>query len=177
MLRYKRLPACSGLQKVVDHARRCTKLLYQSPRHSGSAKWYTVMSPYLSNLLIAANIGIMVFFTVAVAPTIFTVLPPQWSAAYVRKFFPKYFLFLGATTTAALALAFGGEVDWVHPWALLACALVFFLNCFWITPRINLARDDKQAATFKTLYWLSVGFNMVQLLIFVWLLLPTGRMP
>ena len=133
------------------------------------------MLPNLSNLLIAANIGIMVFFTVAVAPTIFTVLPPQWSAAYVRKFFPKYFFFLGATTTAALALALGGGMDSARQWALLACALVFFFNCFWLTPRINRARDDKQPAAFKTLHWMSVGTNMVQLFVFVWLLLPTGR--
>lgn len=133
------------------------------------------MSPYLSNLLIAANIGIMVFFTVAVAPTIFTVLPPQWSAAYVRKFFPKYFFFLGATTTVALALAFGRGIDLVRQLPLLVCALIFFFNCFWLTPRINQARDDKQAKTFKTLHWMGVGLNMVQLVIFIWLLAPTGH--
>ena len=133
------------------------------------------MLPNLSSLLIAANVGIMVFFTVAVAPTIFTVLPPQWSAAYVRKFFPKYFFFLGATTTAALALAFGGGMGSLRQWALLACALIFFFNCFWLTPRINQARDNKQSATFKTLHWMSVGTNMVQLFVFVWLLFPTGH--
>lgn len=35
---------------------------------------------YLTQLLIAGNVGIMVFFTVTVAPTIFTALPPEWSA-------------------------------------------------------------------------------------------------
>ena len=133
------------------------------------------MLPNLSSLLIAANVGIMVFFTVAVTPTIFTVLPPQWSAAYVRKFFPKYFFFLGVTTTAALALAFGNGIELVRQLTLLVCALVFFFNCFWLTPRINQARDNKQSATFKTLHWMSVGTNMVQLFVFVWLLLPTGR--
>ena len=133
------------------------------------------MSPYLSNLLIAGNIGIMVFFTVVVAPTIFTVLPQEWSAAYVRTFFPKYFLFLGATTTVASALAFTGGIDLVRPLTLLACALVFFFNCFWLPPRINQARDDKQASSFKALHWISVGFNMIQLLVFIFLLFPTGQ--
>jgi FtsH-binding integral membrane protein len=132
------------------------------------------MSPYWSNLLIAGNAGIMVFFTVAVAPTIFTALPPQWSAAYVRKFFPKYFFFLGATTTVAAALAYAGATDGVRSAALVACALVFFFNCFWLTPRINQARDDKQGTQFKVLHWMSVGFNMLQLLVFVWLLVPSG---
>lgn len=129
----------------------------------------------LSKLLMAGNVGIMLFFTVAVAPTIFTALPPQWSAAYVRKFFPKYFFFLGVTTTAAAAaLGAGGGTDLIRQTALLACAAIFFFNCFWLTPRLNQARDGKQTATFKALHWLSVGFNMVQLLVFIWLLIPTG---
>ena len=135
------------------------------------------MGSYFSTLLIAGNVGTMVFFTVAVAPTIFTVLPPQWSAAYVRKFFPKYFLFLGVTTAIAAALEMAAEMDPIRQSALLACALVFFFNCFWLTPRINQARDDKHAAAFKTLHWLSVGFNMLQLLVFIWLLIATGRTP
>ena len=133
------------------------------------------MWSYLSNLLIAGNAGIMVFFTVAVAPTIFTALPPQWSAAYVRKFFPKYFLFLGVTTAAAAVLEMVSGMDLIRQSALLACALIFFVNCFWLTPRINQASDDKQPSTFKVLHWISVGLNMAQLLIFIWLLIPIGR--
>jgi hypothetical protein len=129
---------------------------------------------YFSNLLIAGNVGIMVFFTVAVAPTIFTALPPEWSAAYVRKFFPKYFLFLGVTTAVAAGLSMSAGEELLRQGALLANALIFFFNCFWLTPRINQARDDKQSKVFKTLHWLSVGFNMVQLFIFIGLLIPSG---
>lgn len=133
------------------------------------------MWPYFTNLLIAGNIGIMIFFTVAVAPTIFTALPPEWSAAYVRKFFPKYFFFLGVTTSFALGTALTGGNDTTNLAALMGCALVFFFSCFWLTPRINRARDDKQATAFKTLHWLSVALNMTQLLVFIWLLFPSGR--
>ena len=55
------------------------------------------MLTQISELIIAANVGIMLFFSVAVAPTIFKVLPPDWAGVYVRQFFPKYFLFLGFT--------------------------------------------------------------------------------
>ena len=132
------------------------------------------MWPYLTQLLVAGNVGIMVFFTVAVAPTIFTALPPEWSAAYVRKFFPKYFFFLGVTTAAAAAAAFAEGTDTVGLAALTGCALVFFFSCFGLTPRINRARDDKQATAFKTLHWVSVGLNMTQLVIFIWLLFAAG---
>ncbi len=134
------------------------------------------MWSYFSNLFVAGNVGIMVFFTVAVAPTIFTALPPQWSAAYVRQFFPKYFLFLGVTTAAAGAASMGAGMGLVRPSLLMACALVFFFNCFWLTPRINQARDDKQAAAFKTLHWLSVVLNLVQLMVFIGLLFPAERL-
>lgn len=129
------------------------------------------MWPYLSHILVAGNVGIMVFFTVVVAPTIFTALPPEWSAAYVRKFFPRYFFFLGLTTAAATV----GANAPAHQAALLACTLVFFLSGFWLTPRINRARDNQKSAAFKRLHWASVGFNMVQLGTFVWLLLPAGQ--
>ncbi len=128
------------------------------------------MWPYLTQLLIAANVGIMVFFTVAVAPTIFTALPPEWSAAYVRKFFPKYFFFLGLTTATAAGTAVAGRGDLAGQAVLIGCAVVFFFSCFWLTPRINRARDDQQTATFKWLHWASVGLNMAQLLVFIaWL--------
>ena len=129
------------------------------------------MFAHISDLIIAGNVGIMVFFTVAVAPTIFMVLPAEWSAAYVRKFFPKYFLFLGITTSVAAVLAGPGRVQM----ALAACAIVFFFSCFWLTPRINRARDDQQSGAFKTLHYTSVALNMVQLAVFIWLLVRSVR--
>ena len=127
------------------------------------------MLTQISDLITAANVGIMLFFSVAVAPTIFMVLPPEWSSAYVRKFFPKYFLFLGITSAIAAAL---------HslPLAQLSlglCAVVFFFSVFWLTPRINLARDNKQTKTFNRLHYTSVGLNLVQLAVMIWLLVKS----
>jgi uncharacterized membrane protein len=127
------------------------------------------MLTQISDLITAANVGIMLFFSVAVAPTIFTVLPAEWSAAYVRKFFPKYFLFLGITSSVAAAL---------HslPLAQISlglCALVFFFSVFWLTPRINLARDNKNEKAFKLLHYTSVGLNLLQLAVMIWLLVKS----
>ena len=127
------------------------------------------MLTLISDLITAANVGIMLFFSVAVAPTIFMVLPPEWSAAYVRKFFPKYFLFLGITTVIAAALH---SLLWAQV-SLAACALVFFFSCFWLTPRINEARDNKQVKVFNTLHYTSVGLNVAQLIVMVWLLVKS----
>jgi len=127
------------------------------------------MLTQVSDLITAANVGIMLFFSVAVAPTIFMVLPAEWSAAYVRKFFPKYFLFLGVTSTVAAALH---ELSLTQI-SLGLCAVVFFFNVFWLTPRINRARDNKDEKTFKVLHYASVGLNMVQLVVMIWLLVKS----
>jgi len=58
--------------------------------------------------------------------------------------------------------------------ALLACALMFFLNCFWLTRRINQARDDGKPGALKALHWAGAALNMVQLIVFVWMLVPAG---
>jgi Domain of unknown function (DUF4149) len=128
------------------------------------------MLTLISDFVTAANVGIMLFFSVAVAPTIFMVLPPEWSGAYVRKFFPKYFLFLGFTT--AIAAALHGLL--LAQISLALCALVFFFSCFWLTPRINEARDNKQEKVFNTLHYTSVGLNLAQLVVMIWLLVKSA---
>ncbi|CDS51974.1 hypothetical protein [Polaromonas sp. CG9_12] len=127
------------------------------------------MLTHLSDLIVAANVGIMLFFTVAVAPTIFVVLPQEWASAYVRSFFPKYYLFLGLSTAGAAALA---GVALVQA-SLVAVALVFFLSRFWLTPLVNRARDNQQVRLFKQLHTLSVALNMLQLAVLVWILVKS----
>jgi Domain of unknown function (DUF4149) len=97
------------------------------------------------------------------------VLPPEWSGAYVRKFFPKYFLFLGITSAIAAALHSlpAAQIS------LAACAVVFFFSVFWLTPRINTARDSGQEGTFKVLHYSSVGLNLIVLMAMVWLLVKS----
>ena len=127
------------------------------------------MLTQVSDLITAANVGIMLFFSVAVAPTIFMVLPAEWSAAYVRKFFPKYFLFLGITSAIAAALHNLPSVQI----SLGLCAVVFFFSVFWLTPRINLARDNQQMKKFNVLHYTSVGLNLVQLIVMIWILVKS----
>ena len=127
------------------------------------------MLTHLSDLIVAANAGIMLFFTVAVAPTIFVVLPQEWASAYVRSFFPKYYLFLGLSTAGAAALAGAALVQG----SLVAVALVFFFSRFWLTPQVNRARDNHQGRRFKQLHTLSVALNVLQLAVFVWILVKS----
>lgn len=110
--------------------------------------------------MVAAVVGVMLFFSVAVAPTIFKVLPEAWAATYVRAFFPKYYLSLGLVSLAAGCLL----DDRLSAWLTLACAAAFFVSRSVLTPAINRARDAQQTLRFQALHITSIAINVLQLL-------------
>ncbi len=120
----------------------------------------------LSLMIVSALVGIMLFFTVAVAPTIFRVLPQEWASAYVRAFFPKYYAVLGAASAMAAWLAPDASVRWV----VGICAVLFFVSLWVLTPRINRARDQGHRRAFGWLHGASIAVNMAQLLALLWVL-------
>lgn len=114
----------------------------------------------LGELMVAAVVGVMLFFSVAVAPTIFKVLPETWAAVYVRAFFPKYYLSLGLMLLAAGWLL----TDRLSAWLTLGCAAAFFVSRSFLAPAINRARDADQTLHFQVLHITSIAINMLQLL-------------
>ena len=118
------------------------------------------------NYLIAGMVGIMLFFTVVVAPTVFKVLPVEWSSAYVRSFFPKYYASLGIITIICVFI----ETEALNKILLAICASLFAFTLFYLTDKINQAKDSGQTRRFHVLHVLSVVINLLQLVIFIYLL-------
>jgi len=119
-----------------------------------------------SHLLIASNLGVMFFFTMAVAPTIFKVLPPEWAGVYVRQFFPKYYLYLGLVGVLAAVLSEDVQVQLLS----ISCSAVFLFLALFLTPKINLAKDQQRLKLFKYLHFLSVFINVLQMGVFSYVL-------
>jgi len=120
----------------------------------------------ITNYLIAGMVGIMLFFTVVVAPTVFKVLPVEWSSAYVRSFFPKYYASLGIITIICVFI----ETGPVNKILLAICASLFAFTLFYLTDKINKAKDSGQTRQFHVLHVSSVVINLLQLVIFIYLL-------
>lgn len=120
----------------------------------------------IANFLIASMVGIMLFFTVIVAPTVFKVLPSEWSSKYVRNFFPKYYATLGIVT---LVSAFF-EQNSLPQLLLVICAMLFAFSLFFLTGLINDAKDVGRSKIFHVLHGLSVAINLTQLAIFIYIL-------
>ncbi len=119
------------------------------------------------NVLVAANTGIIIFFSGVITPIIFKTLPPEFASKYLRAFFPRLYLTLFVTTLAATFVA-----DDMQTKIFLGIVAVGFLFSFWpLTPAINKATDARQITRFRVLHALSVGILFAQLAVFIYLLI------
>lgn len=117
----------------------------------------------MTSVLVAAALGIMIFFSMIVAPLIFKTLPAQWAGVYVRAFFPVYYWVLGGLTAVASGFATHGRVQWM----CAICAVCFFFLVFVITPLINRARDAVEPENFNLYHWISVVLNLLQICVLI----------
>jgi len=124
----------------------------------------------ITNYLIAGMVGIMLFFTAVVAPTVFKVLPVEWSSKYVRNFFPKYYASLGLITAICIFAA----TDLLSKVLLAICAALFSFTLFYLTGKINSAKDSGQSRQFHLLHGTSVVINLFQLITFIYLLVKSS---
>ncbi len=109
--------------------------------------------------IISANIGIILFFPIILAPMIFKTFDPKNSTLYLRAFFPRFYLFLFVTTLISGLISF----DFFYLLTLLICSFLFLL-CRWpLTPAINKAKDNNNNKAFKRLHGLSVAVLLLQL--------------
>jgi glycerol uptake facilitator-like aquaporin len=121
----------------------------------------------ITNYLLSGMVGIMLFFTVVVAPTVFKVLPVEWSSKYVRNFFPKYYATLGLITLICVFT----EADSTSKLLLAVCAVLFAFTLFYLTGKINSAKDSGNNRLFHWLHGSSVVINLFQLITFIYLLI------
>ena len=130
--------------------------------------------------MLGALFGSMLFFAVTVAPTVFQALDADQGSAFLRRFFPKYYLW--GIVLASLSLLLAGFVNGLH-WTTASCGIVLVLFLYArqvLMPRINQARDQDRsgdaiaAKRFKKLHLQSVIINGLQLLILLGLTLTLG---
>ena len=120
----------------------------------------------ITSYFISGMVGIMLFFTIVVAPTVFKVLPIEWSSKYVRNFFPKYYAFLGLITAISVFTA----PELLNKILLAICAVLFAFTLFYLTGKINNAKDNGNTKQFHWLHGASVVINLFQLAVFIYLL-------
>jgi hypothetical protein len=123
---------------------------------------------YGITVLISIWIGVIVFFSAIIAPTVFKTLDEKSAGVFLRAFFPKYYLFAIVIGLAALALImiFNIEMSNILYIAIVSMTILSIISRFMI-PIINNARDmgEQGKQKFNRLHALSVSLNVITLVI------------
>ena len=111
--------------------------------------------------LISACLGIILFFAILLAPTVFKVLDNKSVSLYLRAFFPKFYLSLFFLSGLAAFFSPNSNVIFL----LLIVSILFLLSRWPLTGAINNATDQKNQKKFKSLHFLSVAIIFIQMTI------------
>ena len=114
-------------------------------------------------------VGFMLFFIGVVSPVVFKSLNNEEAGIFLRKLFPRMFLYGMILALIAFILTINNytSIYWIIS---LVSAIFFAANLFFITPRINQFRDEanlgnsQSEKNFKRFHFLSVFLFMIQLL-------------
>jgi hypothetical protein len=107
-------------------------------------------------------IGVILFQTAVIAPTVIKGLSTEQASSFLRLVFPKFFIFLALVgVIIGVFSAYGG--DTVHM-AVGALTTLLAFTCYTIIPSTNKARDEGNDKRFRRLHRASVSMTLVILL-------------
>ena len=125
----------------------------------------------LIKIIPALVLGSMLFFSIAIAPKIFTVLPSEEAGKFVRSIFPVYYMFNGfqylVLTILMLYTGKSGNILYISSLILF----LFIISNYFLMPQINKSRDVDNQKKFKILHFLSVVINFLIIVFSILLLL------
>ena len=122
-------------------------------------------------ILPSVVLGIMLFFSFAVAPLVFKVLEENQARKFVRTMFPYYYsINLILVSLICIFLIYKNFINFDF-YLLISVAILFAISLFILMPMINNARDLKKEIKFKYLHAGSVIINFLQIFILLYVVL------
>jgi hypothetical protein len=112
------------------------------------------------------SLGIMLFFSFVIAPTVHKFLPTAQSGPYIRKLFPIYYILNAALALGSLiAIAYLGVFNAIF-YANVIILVLFALCYFYLMPTLN-KQKTKDNRKFKIMHGISVAINIVQIFLLI----------
>ena len=121
--------------------------------------------------LTAMILGIMLFFSLVIAPVVFTTLDEDNARKFIRRIFPFYYNVNLAISFIVLLLFILLSKLGVDFYLILIITILFAISNYLLMPLINKYRDEKQDKKFKYSHFISVVINFVQMICLVFLLI------
>ena len=121
------------------------------------------MTSNLPTFLNGLVVGVILFQTAVIAPTVFRSLGPDQAGPFLRKVFPKFFVVLVVMGIAGAIAAPASDANY-QLWICLV-TLTLGLLAFLIIPMTNKSRDDGNEKLFKKLHNASVLMTVLILVV------------
>jgi hypothetical protein len=112
------------------------------------------------------SLGMMLFFSFIIAPTVFKFLPATQSGPYIRKLFPIYYIINAALSLGSLIAIISLGVFNAIFYANTIVLVLFAFCYFYLMPTIN-KQKIKKNRKFKILHGSSVAINLIQIILLV----------
>ena len=123
---------------------------------------------YSSEILILFSgliVGVIIFQSLIIAPTVFKVLEVDKAGIFLRKVFPRFFILIMVCSALMLILvALSGSSDKTR-FILPAANLVFSGVSYLVIPATNRARDDGEERKFKIMHSITVVLTLLMLML------------
>ena len=117
-------------------------------------------------IFLVISLGIMLFFSFVIAPTVHKFLPTAQSGPYIRKLFPIYYILNAALALGSLiAIAYLGVFNAIF-YANVIILVLFALCYFYLMPTLN-KQKTKDNRKFKIMHGISVAINIVQIFLLI----------
>ena len=119
-------------------------------------------------ILVSILVGVIIFFSSVIAPTVFSSVDEKNAGLFLRAFFPKYYIFGITIILLALLSAILLEPALnLLELSLISAILAMFVISRLMIPSINKARDIGESAKkkFDRLHMFSVILNFLALIV------------
>jgi|TARA_B100000287_G_C20553368_1_gene749396 hypothetical protein len=115
--------------------------------------------------LIPFLVGGLIFFASVIAPTIFLSLDQKNARSFLRKIFPKIYLYSGVVSLVISVNLF--FIDSFLSFIFIIITLGYLYSRQFLMLRINIAADNKNDKDFKKLHRFSVIIFLSQIILMI----------
>ena len=108
-------------------------------------------------------VGVILFQTAIIAPTIFRSLGPDQAGPFLRKVFPKFFVVLVVIGISGAISAVASDA--IYQLGICLVTLTLGLLAYLLIPMTNKSRDEGNEKLFKKLHNASVSMTVLILVV------------
>ena len=112
-------------------------------------------------ILACVIIGVILYKSFFIAPSINKLLNQKVASKYLRYIWPKFFLIISILSSLSLLSIFLLHTNKIIVTFLVTSSILLMLVCYFIVPIINKSKDDSKNKLWTILHLLTVALTFI----------------